>query len=58
MDEPESSLHLEWQESLIDNLLQLNEHAQIIIATHSPGILMKGWLNHVTEIENITTTHN
>lgn len=58
MDEPESSLHLEWQESLIDNLLQLNEHAQIIIATHSPGILMKGWLDRVTEIETITTVQN
>lgn len=57
MDEPESSLHLEWQEHLIDHILQLNEHIQIIIATHSPGIMMKGWLDKVTEIETITTVH-
>jgi len=58
MDEPESSLHLEWQEHLIDYILQLNEHIQIIIATHSPGIMMKGWLDKVTEIETITKVHS
>lgn len=58
MDEPESSLHLEWQEHLIDYILQLNEHVQIIIATHSPGIMMKGWLDKVTEIETITKAHS
>lgn len=57
MDEPEISLHLEWQESLLDNILQLNEHVQVIIATHSPGIMMNGWLDKVTEIEKITTPH-
>lgn len=53
MDEPESSLHLAWQEVLIDYLRQLNEHVQIIIATHSPGIMMKGWMDKVTEMETI-----
>ncbi len=57
MDEPESSLHLEWQERLIEIILELNEHIQIIIATHSPGIMMKGWLDKVTEIETITKAH-
>lgn len=55
MDEPEISLHLAWQERLIDDILKLNEQAQIIIATHSPGIMMKGWLDKVTEMESITT---
>ncbi len=58
MDEPESSLHLEWQERLIEIMLKLNEHIQLIIATHSPGIMMKVWLDKVTEIENITTRRN
>ena len=58
MDEPEISLHLAWQESLLDDIVQLNEHVQVIIATHSPGIMMKGWLDKVTEIETITTVHN
>jgi len=43
MDEPEISLHTDWQESLIDNIRKLNENAQIIIATHSPFIISKGW---------------
>jgi len=43
MDEPEISLHTDWQKSLIHNIRKLNENAQIIIATHSPFIISKGW---------------
>ncbi|MCU0391204.1 MAG: ATP-binding protein [Thermoflexibacter sp.] len=43
MDEPEISLHTDWQEQLIDNIRNLNPNAQIIIATHSPFIVSKGW---------------
>jgi predicted ATPase len=38
-DEPELSLHVKWQESLTDNLRQINPNAQIIFATHSPDIV-------------------
>lgn len=38
-DEPELSLHVFWQESLIDNLKSINPMAQIIFATHSPDIV-------------------
>ena len=38
-DEPELSLHIEWQELLVDSLLSLNPSAQIIFATHSPDIV-------------------
>ena len=38
-DEPELSLHVKWQESLTDNLRQINPSAQIIFATHSPDIV-------------------
>jgi predicted ATPase len=38
-DEPELSLHVSWQESLVRNLLQINPAAQIIFATHSPDIV-------------------
>ncbi len=38
-DEPEISLHVLWQEKLISSLRQLNENAQIIVATHSPDIV-------------------
>jgi energy-coupling factor transporter ATP-binding protein EcfA2 len=38
-DEPELSLHVSWQEKLIDSLKSLNPHGQIIVATHSPDIV-------------------
>lgn len=38
-DEPEISLHVTWQEKLVPSLRRLNEHAQIIAATHSPDIV-------------------
>lgn len=38
-DEPELSLHIEWQEKLLAALTDLNPNAQIIVATHSPEIV-------------------
>jgi energy-coupling factor transporter ATP-binding protein EcfA2 len=38
-DEPELSLHIEWQESLVQGLKVLNPYAQMIFATHSPDIV-------------------
>lgn len=41
IDEPEISLHIDWQERLISEMQQLNPDAQFIIATHSPAIMAK-----------------
>jgi len=38
-DEPELSLHVKWQEILIDSLRRINPYSQIIVATHSPDIV-------------------
>lgn len=38
-DEPELSLHVEWQEKLVSSLQKLNPNSQIIFATHSPDIV-------------------
>ena len=54
MDEPEVSLHIEWQQRLIDTILDLNPNVQIILTTHSPAVIMNGWLDHVTEVTDIT----
>jgi len=54
MDEPEVSLHIEWQKQLIDLILQLNPNIQIILTTHSPALIMDGWLDAVTEVSDIT----
>lgn len=39
IDEPEISMHIDWQEKLLSGMQQLNPNAQIIVATHSPGIM-------------------
>lgn len=38
-DEPELSLHVEWQEKLVTSLRNINPNSQIIFATHSPDIV-------------------
>lgn len=60
LDEPEVSLHIGWQQKLIDSILALNENCQLIIATHSPSIFGKSWGKHVTFMKNIkhATTKN
>lgn len=54
MDEPEISLHIEWQQRLITLIRTLNPNVQIILCTHSPAIIMDGWVDAVTEIADIT----
>ena len=54
MDEPEVSLHVEWQKRLIDLILELNPNVQIILTTHSPAVIMNGWIDRVTEVTDIT----
>ena len=54
MDEPEVSLHIEWQKQLIDLILELNPNVQIILTTHSPAVIMSGWMDKVTEVSDIT----
>ena len=54
MDEPEISLHVDWQERLIGLIRSLNENVQIILTTHSPALVMNEWMDAVTEISDIT----
>ncbi len=58
MDEPEISLHTDWQEKLIENIRCLNNNAQIIIATHSPSMVLDGWMDKVFEVPEIITKPN
>ncbi len=57
MDEPEVSLHIEWQQRLISLIRQLNKNVQIILTTHSPALIMNGWQDSVTEVSDITSAH-
>lgn len=51
-DEPELSLHVEWQEELVPSLLKLNPNAQVIFATHSPDIV-GDYQNNVIKMESL-----
>ena len=53
MDEPEASLHIEWQQKLIGMIRRLNPDVQLILSTHSPAVIMEGWLDAVTEVSEI-----
>lgn len=54
MDEPEVSLHVDWQQQLIELIYQLNPNVQIILTTHSPAVIMNGWMDRVTEVSEVT----
>lgn len=54
MDEPEISLHIEWQQQLIQRVRSLNPNVQIIMTTHSPALIMDGWMDNVCDVEDIT----
>ena len=45
IDEPENSLHVAWQKTIVDDMKEIADikHLQIIIATHSPSIVSKGF---------------
>jgi predicted ATP-binding protein involved in virulence len=53
MDEPEISLHIGWQQQLIDVIRNLNPNCQLIIATHSPSIFGNGWGDKLFFVEDL-----
>jgi predicted ATP-binding protein involved in virulence len=40
VDEPELSLHIDWQEKFVDAIQAANPKVQLILATHSPAIIL------------------
>jgi predicted ATP-dependent endonuclease of OLD family len=53
MDEPENSLHIDWQQQLIDVIRKLNPQCQLIISTHSPSIFGAGWGDKLFFLEDM-----
>ncbi|MBW8321805.1 MAG: AAA family ATPase [Arenimonas sp.] len=51
-DEPELSLHIDWQETLVSNIKKLNDRSQIIFATHSPDVVSV-FQNYVIDFEKL-----
>jgi predicted ATPase len=50
LDEPEISLHVKWQDKLINDLSKIAINSQFIIATHSPSLIKNNWLGNCLEI--------
>ena len=40
IDEPELSLHVQWQELFVDSIISANPNIQYVLATHSPSIIL------------------
>lgn len=53
MDEPEISLHITWQDRLIEWIRILNPNCQLILTTHSPNIFANGWEDKIVFIQDI-----
>jgi predicted ATPase len=53
LDEPEISLHIEWQDRLISLMHELNPNCQIILTTHSPNIFADGWEDKLVFINDL-----
>lgn len=53
-DEPELSLHIEWQRKILGEILKLNPSVQIIVATHSPEIA-GNFPNNIINMKGITS---
>jgi predicted ATPase len=49
-DEPEISLHVNWQKNLIKDLISISPNSQFIIATHSPDLIGGDWLPYCLSI--------
>ena len=53
-DEPELSLHVEWQEKLTPSIAELNPNAQIVFATHSPDIV-GAYTHRIIDMESVAS---
>lgn len=49
IDEPELSLHVQWQEKFVDGIVGASRATQFILATHSPSIILNR-TDHCVEI--------
>lgn len=50
IDEPELSMHIDWQRKLIPTMTTLNPDCQIIVASHSPEIMAEASDNMIFKI--------
>ncbi len=53
LDEPDISLHFDWQKRIIADIVSLNPNVQLIISTHSPAVILDGWLDRISDISEL-----
>ncbi len=51
-DEPETSMHIDWQQMFIGQIQNLNPNMQLFISTHSPSIFGDGWNDKLFFVED------
>lgn len=56
-DEPELSLHIDWQRKILPAIKQLNPNAQIIAATHSPEVASK-YMDRLIDMKEVISGHS
>ncbi len=57
IDEPEISLHINWQSRLVKDLITLNPNVQLILATHSPDVVATNHSAVVRMEEAVSLSH-
>ena len=53
VDEPELSLHLNWQRKFVDAIMSINQNVQLIFATHAPEMIGKNHNKAIKLIPNM-----
>ncbi|MNI92554.1 hypothetical protein D3C73_1503640 [compost metagenome] len=56
IDEPELSLHIDWQEDLLHKMMSQLGSRQIIVCTHSPSIAAD-YLDHMIEVSPVYSSN-
>ncbi|MBL3598162.1 ATP-binding protein, partial [Rhodovulum sulfidophilum] len=52
IDEPELSLHVQWQAKFVDALIEASHDTQFVMATHSPTVIMNR-IDHCVEMTKV-----
>lgn len=50
IDEPELSLHVNWQQQLVASMRRINDGCQLLLASHSPEIMAEVSDDHIFEL--------
>lgn len=55
IDEPELSLHVDWQQVLVKSMQLINPSCQLILATHSPEVMRRSLTSMCSSCDKVAT---